>query len=332
MLQSIKSPRLHKVNSMPKSMLFTLVVLFMFALVGSFKSAATHAYAVSPNSIKSGISGNCLDVMNNSSALGAAVNNYPCNGSDAQNWTVNTVTIKHAGLCLSVANDSAKAGSKISLASCDQAPGQVWLADHGDLYNPNARLCLVDPQNELSKQLALGSCSSGQGAQWQSPMLTLSCSNISGRGAKVACYAESDWETWQSGNVSHEQLLNAYTDGAPYEEWCADFVSYVYKQAGYPFVNGEADGWDENVASDVQNQGFTQKSLSYQPAPGDVGYFDYVGGHVEIVISGGSHPTFIYGDSATIDPTTHNGDMEANTIMQDGNRGGITYYLTPDLD
>ena len=156
-----------------------------------------------------------------------------------------------------------------------------------------------------------------------------SCNNLS-QGDKVACTAVQEWTRWQSGTPSHETLLNTYTDGAPYEEWCADFVSYIYKEAGYPFTGGETNGWDENIASNIQYQGFTlHQSPGYTPQPGDVAYFDYSGGHVEIVVSGGSKPTFVYGNSATIDPTTGNGEMEANTITSKGSEGQVVYYLSP---
>ena len=69
---------------------------------------------------------------------------------------------------------------------------------------------------------------------------------------------------------------------------------------------------------------------SYTPRPGDVAYFDYSGGHVEIVVSGGPTPTFVYGDSANIDSSTGNGEMEANTIISDGSMGQVLYYLSPN--
>jgi len=78
--------------------------------------------------------------------------------------------------------------------------------------------------------------------------------------------------------------------------------------------------------------GFTQHyaNTGYIPKTGDVAYFNYNGGHVEIVVSGGSKPTFVYGNSATIDPTTGNGEMEANTETSDGSLGQLVYYLSPN--
>jgi hypothetical protein len=148
----------------------------------------------------------------------------------------------------------------------------------------------------------------------------------------VACYAIKEWVNWTTEPNNHVNLLANYTGGSAftYEEWCADFVSYVYKQAGYPFTNGNYEGWDEDLAPDVINQGFTQQPSSYVPQPGDVAYFDYPGGHVEIVVVGGKTPTFIYGNSATIDPTTGNGEMAANTITHDPVLGSLQYYMSPN--
>jgi len=66
------------------------------------------------------------------------------------------------------------------------------------------------------------------------------------------------------------------------------------------------------------------------PLAGDVAYFNYGGGHVEIVVSGGQTPTFVYGDSGVTDPTTGNGQMTTNTITQKANEGQLIYYLSPN--
>ena len=334
MKQVKKISELNQSGSMPKAVIFTLLIIFSFASISLFKQATTHAYAVSSNSIKSGLPGDCLNVENNNDSPGAIVDVSKCISTDSENWTVSTITIKHAGLCLSVDNNSNKVEAGIVLAKCNtNAPGQVWLNNDGRLYNPNAstpnsHLCISDPGRATGEQLILATCDNQADQKWSSPMLTPNCSSITGEGPRVACYAELDYEIWTTNPGKQASLMNTYTDGAPYEEWCADFVSYVYKQAGYAFSGGY-QGWDDSNANNIQNEGFIKQSTSFVPSPGDVGHFNYTGGHVEIVISGGPHPTFIYGDSATIDPLTRNGQMEANTIVYDGKLGQITYYLTP---
>jgi hypothetical protein len=311
---------------------WAIVFVVCFGIVLTFKSVTSHAAGVS-SAIKSGITGYCLDDHTDAKINNAPVDSWKCNNSDAQDWTIGIGTIEHGdNMCLSVENNGTTVGEPVVLRTCDQATGQVWLRDQGGFENPNSGSCLSIPNSKTGQQLVTASCSylTQNFEVWIS---TLKSNCVVGtKGEEVACQAEQDWTQWQSGTPSHETLLNQYTDGAPYEEWCADFVSYVYKEAGYPFADGETNGWDENIASNIQNQGFTLHPASshYVPQPGDVAYFDYAGGHVEIVVSGGSTPTFVYGNSATIDPTTGNGQMEANTITSKASEGQVVYYLSPN--
>ena len=227
--------------------------------------------------------------------------------------------------------------TKVTLKSCDNEPGQVWLRDQSSFYNPNSGLCLSASLGEPSSQLYIDNCNlSGDQQIWEPSDPTGADYGINAickgdEGIIIACNAEKEWSKWQSLGSNHESLLNTYTDGTPYEEWCADFVSYIYKESGYPFTRGESDGWDENNANNILNMGFTQHlaSSGYLPKAGDVAYFNYSGGHVEVVISGGKKPTFIYGNSGTNDPTTGNGEMATNTITGDGSEGQLIYYLSP---
>lgn len=301
-------------------------------LISVFKLASHGADAAGSLIIKSGVAGYCLDDHDSGLAAGNQVDAWSCNGSDAQAWTVNYDSIRHADkYCLSVAGNRKNSGANIVLNPCASAPGQVWLRDKGGYINPNSGLCLRN-----SHLLTLTSCSKLANASE-----TWTPENYDGkkvglprcdgtRGQKIACVAASEWVRWQNSN-SHEALLNTYTDGAPYEEWCADFVSYVYKQAGYPLTRAYG-GWDENDANNLRKYPeFTlhQASSGYVPKAGDIAWFNYNGGHVEIVVSGGPHPTFIYGNSAEVDPTTGNGDMRTNTIVKNGPEGRLVYYLSP---
>lgn len=310
-----------------------VIVIFVIAIFGVYRLVANHVSADSPK-ITSGVSGQCLNDRNDGAGK-TTVDSWGCNDTTAQVWVVNGTAITHeSNDCLTVANNSTSSGATVILSSCDGGSGQVWLRDKGGYYNPNSTMCLSASATDPSGSLFISSCSGLSSSQeiW-SPSPDGETNICTGtQGQKVACSAEKEWISWQSGTISHEALLNTYTDGAPYEEWCADFVSYVYKEAGYPFTGGEANGWDENIASNIQNMGFSEHSAAsgYVPKAGDVAYFNYSGGHVEIVISGGKTPTFIYGNSATIDPSTGNGEMMANTIMSDGNQGQVVYYLSPN--
>lgn len=307
-----------------------LIFLFVFFTVfGIFKFVGNHVSADSPR-IVSGISGQCMDL--NTETEGPIVDVWKCNNTTAQVWSVSTNKITHGiNDCLAVKDDSIEPNTKIILSKCSDTPGQVWLRDQDGFYNPNSNLCL---SADSSSQLYLNTCNelNSDNEKWNLSAQSLPANICKGsKGGIVACNAVKEWTDWQSSSSNHNALLNEYTDGAPYEEWCADFVSYVYKESGYPFTNGETDGWNENNANNIENMGFTihQADSGYIPKTGDVAYFNYDGGHVEIVIVGGKKPTFIYGNSATIDPSTGNGQMMANTITSDGSFGQVTYYLTP---
>lgn len=291
--------------------------------------------AVAASSVmQSGMDDLCLDAGTSSLTNQSLVTLQNCNDGPDQSWTVKGDKITHYNLCLQ-ATDGTEVAS-VSAKSCSENANQVWLRDKESYFNPSTNMCLT-AQGE-NKPLALQTCiatrvpdqiwSLAYFSEQSAARLSSPCTGNEGK--QVACYAEKEWTEWQSGPLSHEALLTLYTDGAPTEAWCADFVSYVYKEAGYPF-RGAYDGWDESAANAVQNYGFTlhPAGQGYVPQDGDVAYFDYDGGHVEIVVSGGQHPTFIYGNSGTVDPTTGNGEMKANTLTRDGAEGQLLYYLSP---
>lgn len=311
-------------------------MLALIALAGwlAFGHGSSHRVAADAPKIVSGHAGYCLDDYKDNPQPNNPVVSWQCNGTAAQVWSASGLTIKHGGTCLSVLGNTKSAGSKVVAASCQSEPGQIWLRDQNGFYNPNSGECLSLPGTKTGQQLVVATCDLNRpGEVWQeSGQPTQSQAGCSGsERQKVACYAALEWTRWQDSPAGHEALLGEYTDNAPYEEWCADFVSYVYKEAGAPFTQAY-DGWDENNANSIQaDTGFTMHlaSSGYVPQAGDIAYFDYNGGHVEIVASGGKAPTFIYGDSAAIDPTTGNGQMKANTTINDGSEGHLIYYLSP---
>ena len=316
---------------------FLFYVIFLVSLGLAFKIMTFHISSAIPE-IKSGITGYCLDAHRDSSALNASIDSWQCNGTDAQNWVaVNNTLVHDKKSCLSVMSEGSSVGDKIVSSPCQGKPGQIWVAAADGYENPSSAKCLEVP-SQTDTQLILGRCTqlTTPSEAWMPSTYNknsttgayLGCRGS--EGDKVACVAAQQWIIWHSGTINHSSLLNTYSNGNGYEEWCADFVSYVYKQAGYPFQNGERNSWDEYYAPNIQNQGFTYHSaIGYTPQAGDVAFFDYPGGHVEIVAVGGSKPIFIYGDSGTKDKTTGNGGMAENTITNDGNTGQVIYYLSP---
>jgi len=292
--------------------------------------------------LRSGVSGYCMDDYRDNTAANTVVDVWRCNGSGAQGWVAAGGAITHdTTYCLSVLDNAKAPGSKLVANTCDTEPGQVWFAEKGGYLNPNSGLCLSAPPNTTNSQLILGSCDRlGQADEaWYSTsskpganIPSTGCGSQVG-GQKIACIAEQQWTDWQNNPSGRPTLLDTYSDGNGYEEWCADLISYVYKKAGQPFSNGERAGWDEYNANTIQYQGFTKHwAGDYIPKTGDIAFFNYPGGHVELVASGGKTPTFIYGDSANRDPVTGNGNMATNTLTSDGSLGQVIYYLSPNND
>jgi hypothetical protein len=310
--------------------------LFLFILLLGFIGFLTlnHVYAASASSeLRSGVANNCLQADGSGKTdVVISVNN--CNGSESQNWSTTDTAIQHStDECLAVQNDGVISNNSVVMTLCANVPGQVWLRDQTGFINPNSGLCLSSSQNGA---LAIQNCNTVSQTQTWTPYdvqkkspINTTCSNLP-EGEMVACYAVTNWNNWQSPRSDHNSLLNTYSDGNGYESWCADFVSYIYKEARHQLTNGERNGWDEYEADLLQYDGFTvHMAGNYVPQTGDIAYFNYPGGHAEIVVSGGTKPTFIYGDSAQTDPQTGNGDMATNTITSDPQLGEVEYYLSP---
>ncbi len=227
-----------------------------------------------------------------------------------------------------------KDNSPVVLDRCDQSPGQVWILYKSGFINPNSGKCL-SVAGSYSTKIVIDNCpdKSQPNSIWEYSDRSSIYNCIGSKSEILACKATEQWNIWTSGSINHETLLNEYTDGNPNEEWCADFVSYIYNISGSPFINGNNAPWDENDANQLSDMGFSYHDLNsgYLPSPGDVAFFNYPGGHAEIVISGCKHPTFIYGDSRNIDPATGNGQMESNTTTSVDGLGQLAYYLSPNL-
>lgn len=98
----------------------------------------------------------------------------------------------------------------------------------------------------------------------------------------VVCGAENELALWKSGQLKPGKDFYKYSGGRN-ENWCADFVSWIYTQAGKPVKQPSSQAWKTIKGFTFHNDG------SYVPQPGDVVvYTDKSSpstGHVNIVIS-----------------------------------------------
>ncbi|MEV0134899.1 glycosyl hydrolase family 18 protein [Dactylosporangium sp. NPDC050688] len=120
-----------------------------------------------------GFAGQCVDVAASSTANGTAIQLYPCNGSDAQNWTVAADgTLRAFGKCMDVAGSGTANGAKVQLWDCNGTGTQVWQSQrNGILRNPASNKCLDFTDNELADgtELQIWDCFAGVYQRWTLP-------------------------------------------------------------------------------------------------------------------------------------------------------------------
>jgi hypothetical protein len=122
----------------------------------------------------------CIDDKSNGTTKGNPIQVYTCNGSAAQQWTIqpdnaddfnNTVAIN--GMCMSVSGGLTANSTPVVLSTC--LPGDVsqqWHLDSlGQLWNPHANKCLADPASSTTPgiQLIIYTCDDGSEQNWHTP-------------------------------------------------------------------------------------------------------------------------------------------------------------------
>lgn len=84
-----------------------------------------------------------------------------------------------------------------------------------------------------------------------------------------------------------------FYSGGVQEPWCADFVSYLYKEAGHPFQNPNNGNWRipgiYTLKEYFRSIGAWHSEPDYSPKPGDVAIYDggFFGGHTNLVVEVG---------------------------------------------
>ncbi|MEU3185626.1 ricin-type beta-trefoil lectin domain protein [Streptomyces sp. NPDC006923] len=120
-----------------------------------------------------GLGGKCVDVASASSANGAAVQLYDCNGSGAQQWTVSTDgSIRALGKCLDLTAAGTANGTKAQLYDCNGTGAQQWQKGAGNtLVNPVSGKCLdvTDKSTANGARLQIWTCAGGTNQQFLLP-------------------------------------------------------------------------------------------------------------------------------------------------------------------
>ncbi|MEU6404962.1 ricin-type beta-trefoil lectin domain protein [Streptomyces sp. NPDC046985] len=116
----------------------------------------------------------CMDVRDASSADGAAVQLWKCNGTPAQQWKVDATgqTVRALGKCLDAASGGTADGTAIQLWTCNGTGAQVWQPQsNGALRNPQSGKCLDVPNSsaDWGTRLQLFDCNGTAAQQWALP-------------------------------------------------------------------------------------------------------------------------------------------------------------------
>jgi hypothetical protein len=130
------------------------------------------------------------------------------------------------------------------------------------------------------------------------PFPTIEASSLDDRQARIVDVLRTEFAAPGEGEK--------YAEGIE-EPWCADFVSWVMREAGQPLANPNSDSW--RIPGVFTLQEYYEKSgrfapLGYEPRPGDV-----------VLYSEGSR----YGQHTNIVVANDNGTLK--TVG--GNEGGI---------
>ena len=119
-----------------------------------------------------GYGSKCVDVAGASSANGAAVQLYTCNGTNAQQWTVGTDgTLKALGKCMDVTSAGTANGTKVQLYTCNGTAAQKWTRTGNTLVNSGSGKCLdaTGPSSADGTRLQIWTCSGGSNQNWTLP-------------------------------------------------------------------------------------------------------------------------------------------------------------------
>jgi hypothetical protein len=117
-----------------------------------------------------GIGGKCVDVNQNNSADGTAIQLWDCNGTTAQQWTRQGSTIRALGKCLDVQSSGTANGTLIQLWTCNGSGAQNWTSQSdGALRNPQSNRCLDAPGGNTANgtRLIIWDCHGGANQRWQ---------------------------------------------------------------------------------------------------------------------------------------------------------------------
>ena len=152
---------------------FGALVLTAGLLTFGQMATAPRAHAADPVGPITGYQGLCLDDRSASTANLNPIQVYTCNGTNAQNWTVNsaTNTLQDLGKCLDINSGGTANGTTVDLYDCNGSGAQVWVPQsNGALKNPQSGRCLDDTGfGGSGTQAQIWDCAGSSNQKWNLP-------------------------------------------------------------------------------------------------------------------------------------------------------------------
>lgn len=126
--------------------------------------------------------------------------------------------------------------------------------------------------------------------------------------------------------ISYDENVQKYTQGNN-EAWCADFASWIMREAGMPFNNLHSGGWRipgvYTLQEYFETQNRYQKAGDYTPRIGDIAFLHYPSGHVAVVLD-------VHGDTMTTIGGNENGRMRVSyRSLNPGAEGLVGFGTLP---
>ncbi|MEO3808022.1 family 16 glycosylhydrolase [Sphaerisporangium sp. B11E5] len=122
------------------------------------------------NVLRSSLSNRCIDIPGANPADGARLQMYDCNGTAAQQWSVNSDgTVRAMGKCMDAAAAGTANGTAIQLYTCNGTSAQRFTyTAAGDLVNVAANRCvdIVNRNTANGALLQLWDCTGGSNQKW----------------------------------------------------------------------------------------------------------------------------------------------------------------------
>ena len=135
---------------------------------------ATGTPPATPTGPITGPAAKCVDVRSGATTNGTVVQLYTCNGTTAQQWTVQSDgTLRALGKCLDIAGGPTATanGTLIQLWDCNGQTNQKWTATGGELVSASSGRCLDDTGGNTADgtQLQIWDCFGNTNQTWHLP-------------------------------------------------------------------------------------------------------------------------------------------------------------------